>query len=515
MNFRFGYCSAAVVALAAVCGPAWADLKGQDVWSDWVSYMEANGYEVTGTQSQSGNTLTVSDVTMAMAAAEGAGADMVATMRADKMEFMENGDGSVSIMLPAVMPMEFSGTDMETEKPFALTVNIEQSGMSMTAAGTPTDLTYTYTAPSMSMQLASLMVDGEDMSSNVSVLVKMTNAGGNTKMAIGDMRVATQAMNVDSLSYDIAFDVPESDDSEAATGTVVGSVVGLAFEASSTTPLEKMPYDLQAMLKAGFEGSGTGSYDSGKLDVNGTGDGASFQYSSASQGGDLEFAMSAAQLIYGLSQKQTAINVSGSQIPFPVSLEMAKYGMRLMMPLSQSDEAQDFELGVTLGDFTMSDMLWNIFDAGAVLPRDPATILVDLAGKAKILVDFLDPAVTADLENSETAPAEFDSLAIRNLLISAVGAELTGTGDVTFDNSKMMPGVGIPQPAGEVNLKLVGANGLIDKLITMGLLSDQDAMGARMMMGMLAVPGEGDDTLTSKIEMNAEGHIMANGQRIQ
>ena len=61
---------------------------------------------------------------------------------------------------------------------------------------------------------------------------------------------------------------------------------------------------------------------------------------------------------------------------------------------------------------------------------------------------------------------------------------------------------------------MVGANALIEKLIGMGLLSEDDAMGARMMMGMFAVPA-GDDTLTSKIEVNDEGHVLANGQRLK
>lgn len=72
----------------------------------------------------------------------------------------------------------------------------------------------------------------------------------------------------------------------------------------------------------------------------------------------------------------------------------------------------------------------------------------------------------------------------------------------------------MPAPEGEANLKLVGANNLIDKLVGMGLLSDDDAMGARMMMGMFAVSA-GDDVVTSKIEVNDEGHVLANGQRLK
>ena len=85
---------------------------------------------------------------------------------------------------------------------------------------------------------------------------------------------------------------------------------------------------------------------------------------------------------------------------------------------------------------------------------------------------------------------------------------------ITFDNTDLESFDGMPAPEGEANLKLVGANALIDKLIGMGLVSEDDAMGARMMMGMFTVSA-GDDTVTSKIEVNDEGHVLANGQRLK
>ena len=108
-----------------------------------------------------------------------------------------------------------------------------------------------------------------------------------------------------------------------------------------------------------------------------------------------------------------------------------------------------------------------------------------------------------------------NAVTVNDLLISAAGAKLTGTGDFTFDNTNAAAMGGMPTPAGTANLQLVGANALIDKLIKMGLVSDQDAMGARMMMGMLAVPGDAPDTLNSEITMTEDGQILANGQRIK
>lgn len=40
-------------------------------------------------------------------------------------------------------------------------------------------------------------------------------------------------------------------------------------------------------------------------------------------------------------------------------------------------------------------------------------------------------------------------------------------------------------------------------------------MGARMMMGMFGTPGEGEDVITSTIEVTEDGQVLANGQRLR
>jgi len=49
----------------------------------------------------------------------------------------------------------------------------------------------------------------------------------------------------------------------------------------------------------------------------------------------------------------------------------------------------------------------------------------------------------------------------------------------------------------------------------MGLVAEEQAMGARMMMGLFAVAGADEDTLNSKIEVNEQGQVFANGQRLR
>jgi hypothetical protein len=74
---------------------------------------------------------------------------------------------------------------------------------------------------------------------------------------------------------------------------------------------------------------------------------------------------------------------------------------------------------------------------------------------------------------------------------------------------------GFAGAVGSASFKLAGANTLLDRLISLGLIDQQQAMMARMTLGSAAVPGEGDDVLVSEIELTPEGGIVANGQRLR
>ena len=91
---------------------------------------------------------------------------------------------------------------------------------------------------------------------------------------------------------------------------------------------------------------------------------------------------------------------------------------------------------------------------------------------------------------------------------------MSGKGAFTFDNSDLTTFDGMPRPTGALDLRLIGGNALLDKLVAMGLLPEDQALGARMMMGLFGRM-EGEDTLTSKIEVTPEGAVLANGQRLR
>ncbi len=497
--------SLAALTLALTAGTASADLTGADVWAEWKDYWQAVGYSMTGAESQSGDVLTVSDVTMSMTLPEDEGDFSFAL---GTLTFTDLSDGSVSVGLPASLPIAFdmAPTNGEAVKG---TLNIEQDAPSMVVSGDPGDYTYTYTADEMRMNLANLAIEGADLPAETfNMSFAMTGMSSVTRSIVGDLRKYDGTTQAESLTYDISFDVPDGPD--AGSGSFKGALTGLSVTGGGEFGEFENPEDFGAMLAAGFDmnsrvaftgGNSVIALNSPEGPINGT---------TSSTGGALGFAMGPDGISYDVEQNGLKVNMQAAELPFPVAIELAKAAFNFGMPLAASDDPQGFAFGFTMGDFTISDAIWNLVDPAGQLPRDPATLSLDLSGAVRILNDLFDPEAMA----RGGVPGEIDSLDIGGILIRAVGAEITGGGAFTFDNSDMDTFDGIPRPEGALNVTVVGANGLIDTLVRMGFVPEEQAMGARMMMGLFGVP-QGDDTLTSKIEVNGEGHVLANGQRLR
>ena len=222
-------------------------------------------------------------------------------------------------------------------------------------------------------------------------------------------------------------------------------------------------------------------------------------------GGSFNVAMSKDTFTYGVTGKAGEMSFSGAAMPMPVDVAYGETAVNFALPVSKGDTAQPFAALLKVVDLTVSEGVWGMIDPTAQLPRDPATMVVDVTGAAKMLVDIFDPANAA----SPAPPGELEALNLNALNVKVAGAELTGTGAATFDNS-----TGMPVPNGSVNLQLTGANALIDKLVAIGIIPEDQAMSTRMMLGMFAV-ASGDDSMTSEIVFNPDGSILANGQRIK
>ncbi len=505
MTFRQTLLSSA--ALLVISGPqtALADVNAQVVWADWKAYLEGFGYEVSSREATSGDTLTVSDLIMSIDLPEGEGA---MSMSLGEMTFTNQSGGSVAVGIAESLPIAFK-FNTEKDEPVEGVIDYNNTDLSIIVSGDPNNMTYTYSAATLDMIMKSVMVNGTTIPINA-INVMLKDMAGTAQMKTGNLRDVTQTFTAASMSYNV--DIPPIDGNSFK---MVGTLNGLSFDGTGAYPMGAAdPQDLASMLKAGFAFKGGFAHEGGSTKLNFNEDGKVTEGESSTDSGSLAVTMDADQLHYTGKTKGLRSTMVGGDLPLPIELNSQESAFNVKMPVAPGDSAQDFEFGLLLGGFTTSEMLWGMIDPTQQLPRDPATLEIDLAGKAKLLLDMFNPKEAAKMEDG-SAPGEIESIDIRTIRLNVAGADLTGNGAFTFDNSDMETIPGMPKPEGAVELKLVGGNGLLDKLVAMGLLPEDQAMGARMMMGLFAVPGEGEDTLNSKIEVNDQGHVLANGQRLR
>lgn len=503
---RFSGVSA--LALCALTTPAMADVTPQMVWDDLETYMQGFGYSVSGTQTSSGADLTVNDVEMSVPIPD---VDGTMTFSLETMTLVDQGDGTVAVSLPSAMPVRIQGVDGDDE--IDVTVNLGQQGFALSVSGEPGDLTYDYTAEKMTVALGKMMSDGREITPDM-LRVDMESGpiSGQSIVQRGEgMQTVTVDVASDQITYDVAFNDPDSSEAGLFNGAMAG-----VFTAGTWTVPEGADYsDPVAVMEAGFELDFKLGHTGGNMEFAVTEDSGTTHGRTSSDRGEAVVAMDKGTFTYELRGTGNKFEFSGPEVPMPVSAEFAEAGFALSMPMQPADAPQEASFELTFNDFKMAEMLWNTFDPAANLPRDPATLRLVLEATVSPFVNFFDQSALDEIDSEGGVPGELNTMSLREILINAVGAKIAGSGDFTFDNSDLESFDGMPRPEGKLDLAISGANGLIDKLIAMGLMGDEDAMGARMMMGMFMVPGNEPDTATSVIEVNAEGHVLANGQRLK
>lgn len=501
-----GLTPALSVPAILLASAAQADLTAGDVWADWQAYLASSGYSVTATQAQSGKTLSVTDITLNMSFPEDEGAF---TVELGDLDFVENGDGTVSVAIPEAQTMRLTG---ETPEDGEVTVGMQftQQGFEMIASGEPTELLYNYSADEIGFAFTEVDAGGETLDIG-EIAFGFGKVVGVTEMTTGDLRNSVQRLASETLSYTIDVTDPE----EGGTVFLQTELSGLDVTATGSVPLDVDMADMAKAISAGFDAAANFNFASGQSKIRIEEDGDTITADTSSNGGRYNVELGETGLSYALGLNGVKLFTQGGEVPFPVEVAFGEAGFDLALPLTQSEAEQDFSFAVTLGDFTVSDLIWSLIDPTGQLPRDPATIALDLSGKARVFFDLLDPEQMVAAENEGEMPGELKSLSLNTLRLNMAGAELTGKGAFVFDNENLETFGGVPAPEGAVDLSLVGGNGLLDKLIGMGLVPEDQAMGMRMMMGLFAVPGEGEDTLNSKIEVTPEGQVLANGQRLR
>ncbi len=489
--------SSALVFVAAL--PAAADLTAEQVLADQLRQMELYGLKAQTTgQSRSGDTLTVEGIMAQAELPEG-----TFNLAMGGAMFRELGDGTVEVTYPDNIPISVTGTGPDDED-FEMQMSLDQTNMKMIVSGIPEEITYNFSGDSLSLSGLQFLEPEEAAAMDFQMSFQANGMTGVSKF-IGGGTVRDYAIDfdIDRMSATVSG-APEGED----PFDFALEVQNVVADYSGSAAAQDLMSSFAQAIEAGNKSSGSATHGALTYSIAGDGPDGSIDIAAAVASGQFDFAMNEQGLDYSTQSNDMTLSVGGSSIPLPpLTFKMAESGVRFAMPVVPSEEEQGFALRLNLGGLEVDQMLWSMIDPTGQIARDPATLVVDLDGDVTMTEDVFDPEFA---EQMTGAPGEINALNINELLLNIAGAELTGDGDFAFNNAGP-----VPMPSGVVNLMLTGGNGLLDKLVGMGLLPEEQAMGARMMMGLFARPGDGPDTLVSTIEVNEDGSVLANGQRIR
>ena len=472
---------------------AQSDLTAEGVWSGWQAYFDRIGAEITGQTSQTGTGVQVEGMVATLPMRNGE--DGALRLAFGDVEFAAQGDGSVRIALAETIVMEVVEAGDEVA-----TITLVQSPPVFSVSGTVAEMVYRYATDQATLTVDPAEVDDFDLAFQLGAL-DMT-----TEVQQGQVATYTQSGTVGTMGYTLRTD----DGTE--TVDLTGTVSGLVLTGDGALPENAGAGDDAQAYRNGLRGTGGYAFDASEATISLTDQLGTDTIKTSSQGGNAQFGVSADGFLTDVNYRDLDAAFQTSDFPAPLNLTLGAVTLGIEAPFLARDAAQDFRLNVGLVDLAPSDTLWSLFDPGAVLPRDPASVALTLSGAMRVLTDFMD---AGGPPNAEATAAQVEQLSLDRLEVNAVGARLTGAGAFEIDNTDYSSFFGLPKPVGKLTAQLVGGNGLLDRLVSMGLLSPDDALGARFMVGMVARPGDGEDTLVTEVEINDQGHVIANGQRLQ
>ena len=497
--------STAAIALFAGSG-AFAEITPEEVWQNWQDLSASYGQTVTAESAErDGDTLVVTGLSMAM---EQDGMSMEGWI--DEVSFTDLGDGTVEITMSDTYSITMTaaaieGVEGSTASEMAITIT--QADMSTIASGTAAETSYEIDAPLLAVTFSGGKEGADADGSATATLTGMT--------ASYTVAGAEGAKTLDSefAAASLALVMDVNDPTTATVVKVSATIADLAGASTGTYLGMEAMADMAAALKAGFTTEATFTFGATSFAFDVTEAGSPTRIAGTMTGGDFAVAVGAAEFLYGTSTKGVNLTISSAEIPFPeLKLSYAEAAFKLAMPLMKTDAPANFAFLTKLVDLSVSKEIWDMIDPTAALPHDPATVIIDTKGTATLTSDLVDPAQMAML--GEGAPGVINSLELTELRATIAGAELTGTGSFTFDNSDMTTFDGVPAPTGKIDLKLVGANTLADKLVGMGLLTEDMANQGRMMASMFANTSDSVDEMTSTLEFKDKG-FFANGMQMK
>jgi hypothetical protein len=492
------------LALVLAAPAAWADVTPEEVWQSWQGLATSAGQDLTfDDATQTGDTLAVTGLVLTFT--DEMGGSFSAAL--DTLTFKDNGDGTVAVTMADSYPMTLAFPD-DGEGPTAMKLTVTQPGTVVTAAGSATETNYEFASPSVTIKLDEITgSDGQPIETEAD-LVLTDMAAKYVVLTEGEKTALDSSFSAKGMALTLSGKGTEGE----GEGTVTLSLADLTGTTKGNFLGAEVMANMATALNAGFTTESSFSFGAMTINADITEATGPVNLAGSLTGGSFDLAIDKDKINYGTGVTGGSFTASGPEIPFPeVAFGFAESSFSILMPVSKSETPQDFAFVTKLVDLTVSEDIWGLIDPAALFSREPASFIVDVTGTGFWKQDIMDPAMQME---GVDPPGELTSLNLGQILVKAAGAEVGAMGGLIFDNTDLVTFEGVPAPSGSITVTIKGVNALIDNLIAMGLVQGEEAMGARMMLGLFARPGAGPDELTSLIEFK-DGGVFANGQQLQ
>ena len=501
--------------LLALSTPALAGVTADQLWQAMRDAAAAGQGTLTAREQRSGSQLVLTGLAWQPDLSQSG------VLRIDRMVLAEQPDGSVSVILPPEFPLTILPDPAAQSTPVVFNVAAPDLAVTIRGLGNTADVAAT--ASSISATLDEDSLRRPEVEGTATAALAAADLALHYRQDLSSPAASVDgAVSLGALHAELRIDTPQN-----GKGTLNLDLAALAGHLRAHRPASAAPThspdtppDLPAMIAAFADGM---FLDAGLthgavallLDVVNPQDGPVYLDLAAESGRNLARVDStAAAFDTTLGSTRLEMRVNDPTAPIQeLDLSLGEYSTAASLGLGDLVTPQPWSASHRILDLALSESFWSLADPDAALPHDPLTLSIGLSGLWALDPAALKPGWVAP---SPDAPPPLTTLtmALDDLLVQAVGARLTGKGGLSFDMADTTTFDGAPLPTGRIDLAATGINTLIDRLVTMGLVSPDDLTGLRFGLMAIARAGAEPDSLTTALEFRDKGFWL-NGVKIR
>lgn len=516
------HASAAALIGAALATPLQADVTADQVWTLLQDALTEPGFALTGTDSRRGDRLVLTGLRLTFDSGE--------ILQLPEITLQEMPDKSVQVLLPPRFPLVL---DMPPRPPApgTLSVSIAAPDLAITVRGLGDQTDFTLTAGSISATLDPVEwpAAADLPKGDLFFALAMADLAGNWQLVMDQTQNSIDGqLSVATAHAELRVDIPSEDvkGDMSMTLSALQATTKAFAPPDALTILQRMEqentgnfHDLLDLLDRGLmlETSVTIGSATFQADIPSNPDGPVKIDLSVEEGvGRASLDRSGMGFLAGIGPTRTYIQILESGLGLTEMEYSAKEfseGIRVGFPQPGVVDAPEWGVIYRLVDVTLSENVWDLADPGKLFPRDPVSLVLDLGGTYSVDPKALEPGwVPPRTDGPE--PLTAVTIELKEVAAAGLGVTFAGTGSLAFDLVNPVMIDDIILPSGKVGFVTTGVNATIDRLSTLGVITDEDRTAASLALLFIGRIQGGADRLVTDLEFR-DGGFFLNGQKIR